>query len=92
MQQEVIGDNIHVSLVFPPDTETPGLTEGMEFVWDKVMVCYDILASLAWANLVEFILDSKIWHLIDVQTQFRLLSYKPCTRDRVGFYITMAFS
>lgn len=43
LQQEVIGDNIHVSLVFPPDTETPGLTEGMEFVWDKVMVCYDIL-------------------------------------------------
>lgn len=27
LQQEVIGDNIHVSLVFPPDTETPGLTE-----------------------------------------------------------------
>ncbi|KAJ6357594.1 hypothetical protein OIU78_005440 [Salix suchowensis] len=27
LQQEVIGDNIHVSLVFPPDTETPGLVE-----------------------------------------------------------------
>lgn len=27
LQQEVIGDNIHVSLIFPPDTETPGLEE-----------------------------------------------------------------
>ncbi|KAJ6424410.1 hypothetical protein OIU84_025239 [Salix udensis] len=27
LQQEVIGDNIHVSLVFPPDTKTPGLVE-----------------------------------------------------------------
>ncbi|KAF9674630.1 hypothetical protein SADUNF_Sadunf10G0146900 [Salix dunnii] len=27
LQQELIGDNIHVSLVFPPDTETPGLVE-----------------------------------------------------------------
>ncbi|WJX27114.1 3-dehydrosphinganine reductase tsc10a [Trifolium repens] len=28
LQQEVIGDNIHVSLIFPPDTDTPGLVEG----------------------------------------------------------------
>ncbi|KAK2646935.1 hypothetical protein Ddye_022130 [Dipteronia dyeriana] len=27
LQQEVIGDDIHVSLIFPPDTETPGLEE-----------------------------------------------------------------
>ncbi|XP_010551765.1 PREDICTED: 3-dehydrosphinganine reductase TSC10A-like [Tarenaya hassleriana] len=27
LQQEVIADNIHVSLVFPPDTETPGFEE-----------------------------------------------------------------
>lgn len=27
LQQEVIQDNIHVSLIFPPDTETPGLVE-----------------------------------------------------------------
>ncbi|KAL6193932.1 hypothetical protein ACLB2K_035016 [Fragaria x ananassa] len=27
LQQEVIADNIHVSLIFPPDTDTPGLTE-----------------------------------------------------------------
>ncbi|KAF5738617.1 3-ketodihydrosphingosine reductase-like isoform X1 [Tripterygium wilfordii] len=27
LQQEVIVDNIHVSLIFPPDTETPGLEE-----------------------------------------------------------------
>ncbi|XP_073054370.1 LOW QUALITY PROTEIN: 3-dehydrosphinganine reductase TSC10A-like [Primulina eburnea] len=27
LQQEVIEDNIHVSLVFPPDTETPGFAE-----------------------------------------------------------------
>ncbi|XP_026380941.1 3-dehydrosphinganine reductase TSC10A-like [Papaver somniferum] len=27
LQQEVISDNIHISLIFPPDTETPGLAE-----------------------------------------------------------------
>ncbi|KAI4369621.1 hypothetical protein MLD38_018044 [Melastoma candidum] len=27
LQQEVIGDDIYVSLVFPPDTDTPGLAE-----------------------------------------------------------------
>ncbi|KAK9288587.1 hypothetical protein L1049_017046 [Liquidambar formosana] len=27
LQQEVIADNIHISLIFPPDTETPGLVE-----------------------------------------------------------------
>lgn len=27
LQQEVISDNIHVSLIFPPDTQTPGLLE-----------------------------------------------------------------
>ncbi|CAK9139227.1 unnamed protein product [Ilex paraguariensis] len=30
LQQEVIADNIHVSLIFPPDTETPGLAEGLD--------------------------------------------------------------
>lgn len=27
LQQEIIADDIHVSLVFPPDTDTPGLVE-----------------------------------------------------------------
>lgn len=27
LQQEVISDDIHVSLIFPPDTDTPGLAE-----------------------------------------------------------------
>ncbi|KAJ6833931.1 3-dehydrosphinganine reductase TSC10A-like [Iris pallida] len=27
LQQEVIADNIHVSLIFPPDTDTPGFAE-----------------------------------------------------------------
>ncbi|CAN6457679.1 unnamed protein product [Victoria cruziana] len=27
LQQEVIADNIHITLIFPPDTETPGLLE-----------------------------------------------------------------
>lgn len=27
LQQEVVADNIHVSLIFPPDTDTPGLAE-----------------------------------------------------------------
>jgi short-subunit dehydrogenase len=28
LQHEIIAHNIHVSLIFPPDTETPGLEEG----------------------------------------------------------------
>lgn len=31
LQQEVIADNIHVSMIFPPDTATPGLAEGKYF-------------------------------------------------------------
>ncbi|RDX57837.1 Protein trichome birefringence-like 10, partial [Mucuna pruriens] len=27
LQQEVIADNIHISLIFPPDTDTPGLVQ-----------------------------------------------------------------
>ncbi|XVF16231.1 hypothetical protein REPUB_Repub10bG0013900 [Reevesia pubescens] len=27
LQQEVIADNIHVSMIFPPDTDTPGLEQ-----------------------------------------------------------------
>lgn len=30
LQHEVIADNIHVSLIFPPDTDTPGFVEGIE--------------------------------------------------------------
>lgn len=33
LQQEVIAENIHLSLLFPPDTETPGLAEGMEILF-----------------------------------------------------------
>lgn len=29
LQHEVVADNIRVSLIFPPDTETPGLVEGI---------------------------------------------------------------
>lgn len=31
LQHEVIMDNIHVTLIFPPDTDTPGLAEGLEY-------------------------------------------------------------
>lgn len=30
LQHEVISDNIHVSLIFPPDTETPGFAEELK--------------------------------------------------------------
>ncbi|CAL9066026.1 unnamed protein product [Musa banksii] len=30
LQHEVIADSIHITLIFPPDTETPGLAEGVE--------------------------------------------------------------
>lgn len=29
LQQEVIADDIHVTLIFPPDTDTPGFEEGI---------------------------------------------------------------
>lgn len=29
LQQEVIADDIHVSLIFPPDKDTPGLAKGL---------------------------------------------------------------
>lgn len=32
LQQEVIADNIHVSLIFPSDTETPGFLEGLQIL------------------------------------------------------------
>lgn len=32
LQHEVIADDIHVSMIFPPDTETPGFAEGMQRV------------------------------------------------------------
>ena len=32
LQQEVIEDNIHVSMIFPPDTDTPGLAEGRFYI------------------------------------------------------------
>lgn len=33
LQHEVIADNIRVSLIFPPDTETPGFEEGKFGLW-----------------------------------------------------------
>lgn len=41
LQQEVIGDDIHVSLIFPPDTETPGFAEGLKsnFISTLFMSC-----------------------------------------------------
>jgi 3-dehydrosphinganine reductase len=30
LQQELIADDIHVSLIFPPYTDTPGIVEGMQ--------------------------------------------------------------
>lgn len=30
LQQEVISDDIHVTLLFPPDTDTPGFEEGKQ--------------------------------------------------------------
>ncbi|KAI3743519.1 hypothetical protein L1987_61229 [Smallanthus sonchifolius] len=32
LQQEVIADNIHVSLIFPPETDTPGLTKAKKMM------------------------------------------------------------
>lgn len=36
LQQEVIADDIHVSLIFPPDTDTPGLEEGS---FTRILFC-----------------------------------------------------
>ncbi|KAL6503441.1 hypothetical protein OROGR_025364 [Orobanche gracilis] len=35
LQQEIIAEDIHVSLIFPPDTETPGLLEVLLKVWTE---------------------------------------------------------
>jgi NAD(P)-dependent dehydrogenase (short-subunit alcohol dehydrogenase family) len=41
LQQEVIADNIHVSMIFPPDTATPGLAEGIYFINTYfLLICY----------------------------------------------------
>lgn len=54
LQQEVIGDNIHVSLIFPPDTDTPGLVEGNKLsIWDYVFT------NITFCNWSRFILHWK---------------------------------
>ncbi|KAF2288794.1 hypothetical protein GH714_014171 [Hevea brasiliensis] len=55
LQQEVIADDIHVSLIFPPDTETPGLAE-VELVWKyrKVARTKEI-ASIQYHPHVAFV-------------------------------------
>ncbi|GJN21958.1 hypothetical protein PR202_gb09482 [Eleusine coracana subsp. coracana] len=51
LQHEVIGDNIRVSLIFPPDTETPGFEEGKFFT-----------SPLAMAALyMHFVSDNILW-------------------------------
>ncbi|KAK4778146.1 hypothetical protein SAY87_018333 [Trapa incisa] len=36
LQQEVIADNIHIWLIFPPDTDIPGLEEVENFCLQKI--------------------------------------------------------
>lgn len=48
LQQEVIGDDIHVSLIFPPDTETPGLEQGAISIWKRSVVMSAILLYPAY--------------------------------------------
>ena len=43
LQQEVIVDDIHVSIIFPPDTETPGLAEGLNMVFSLSHVAKAII-------------------------------------------------
>jgi len=40
LQQEVIADDIHVTLVFPPDTDTPGFEEGKQIHYSEAFVYY----------------------------------------------------
>ncbi|KAF6153238.1 hypothetical protein GIB67_036584 [Kingdonia uniflora] len=46
LQQEVISENIHVSLIFPPDTETPGLIEGRNFAYMPLYYYLKMLSLL----------------------------------------------
>ncbi|OMP06450.1 Short-chain dehydrogenase/reductase SDR, partial [Corchorus capsularis] len=47
LQQEVISDDIHLSLIFPPVTETPGLEEAMKTMPEisKIMVGSDMMKA-----------------------------------------------
>ena len=51
LQHEVISDKIHVSLVFPPDTETPGLAEGKWQICQLNLMVYLSLGLSIWVFL-----------------------------------------
>lgn len=51
LQQEVIADDIHVSLIFPPDTETPGLEEGTVSNC-KLLLCFVVFSVFLSAELL----------------------------------------
>ena len=40
LQQEVVADDIHVTLVFPPDTDTPGFEEGKQIHYSEAFVYF----------------------------------------------------
>lgn len=41
LQQEVIADDIHVTLIFPPDTDTPGFEEGKNNPSELALIHYE---------------------------------------------------
>jgi NAD(P)-dependent dehydrogenase (short-subunit alcohol dehydrogenase family) len=55
LQQELIDRNIRLSLVYPPDTMTPGYLEGA-FILLSVMVCIYVLVMNAISLFVKNIL------------------------------------
>lgn len=50
LQQEVITDDIHVSLIFPPDTETPGLEEGI--ISKCILLCFIVFSVFLLTELL----------------------------------------
>ncbi|KAC9183974.1 hypothetical protein E3N88_46219 [Mikania micrantha] len=45
LQQEVIADDIHVSLIFPPDTDTPGFAEGLSPQRSYLMAFLEVISA-----------------------------------------------
>lgn len=53
LQQEVIGDDIHISLIFPPDTDTPGLAEGIYKDRPVLLYCIVLLVLSQGFNVSQ---------------------------------------
>ncbi|KAL4310111.1 hypothetical protein GQ457_01G030430 [Hibiscus cannabinus] len=50
LQQELISDNIHVSVIYPPDTQTPGFEQGISSSTNRIVVLIRIITFGCFAE------------------------------------------